>query len=490
MKSTLLVLFFLSNLAFSQQYFPPPLSPYEKTTHGNGFSCENLFIAQVDSFYFSTLFLLDKNAEIQWYSRKSTLGRIGDFKVHPDGMMSFMESNQFFLMDSTFQIVDSISPIGYTFDTHDLIITPNQHYIILAKDYVQTDLSSFLTTEGTPGFSGAIVMYNVIQELDANKNLVKNWNGFQHFPVASSDLRFFDNPNYLESMHSNAIDLDENGNILLSSRHYNEVTSIDWDSGDLNWRLGGAFNEFTFLNDSGFTGQHDSRFLPGGRISVFDNGATHTPPQARGVIYQLDTVNMTAEVVWKYAKPGIDTSKRMGSFRVQDNGDAVIGWGAGEPQPYMDVSYVRADSSPVMDLQLGAKADTYRAICGDLPFTFYRPEIVCNPVGPRMELSVLGNHASYQWSTGETTPTITISDTGSYQVFVPYGIGFSGSKSFRLEDPANPCLIAGIGQELRQRRECIGMWDLLGREVVRMRPGQVYVLRYSDGSCERVVVWE
>ena len=66
--------------------------------------------------------------------------------------------------------------------------------------------------------------------------------------------------------HGNAIEVDGDGNLILSSRHFSEVTKINRLSGEIMWRWGGKNNQFTFIGDStGFSYQHTIRRLPAGR---------------------------------------------------------------------------------------------------------------------------------------------------------------------------------------------------------------------------------
>src|SRR2546422_8452549 len=52
------------------------------------------------------------------------------------------------------------------------------------------------------------------------------------------------------SVHGNSIELDSDGNLLLSSRHMSEITKIDRQTGDIIWRMGlnSKHNDFTFLD--------------------------------------------------------------------------------------------------------------------------------------------------------------------------------------------------------------------------------------------------
>ena len=46
---------------------------------------------------------------------------------------------------------------------------------------------------------------------------------------------------------SNAIDIDFDGNFLISSRGLDEITKIDRFTGDVIWRWGGCQNQFNFF---------------------------------------------------------------------------------------------------------------------------------------------------------------------------------------------------------------------------------------------------
>ena len=77
----------------------------------------------------------------------------------------------------------------------------------------------------------------------------------------------------------NAIDVDTDGHILLSSRNTSEVTKINRDTGEIIWRLGGTHNQFTYVNDplTGPRNQHAIRAVGTNRYTLFDNGNVHSP---------------------------------------------------------------------------------------------------------------------------------------------------------------------------------------------------------------------
>jgi hypothetical protein len=94
----------------------------------------------------------------------------------------------------------------------------------------------------------------------------------------------------------------------------------------------------------------------------------------------------------------------------------------------------------------------------------------------------------YLWSTGQGTQSITVSDTGTYVVWVNQGSGMIGSEPFFLSDLQYPCGTAGIEAiATDSNRSVVAYYDLLGREIEMPRQGQIYFVRFSDGTVEKVI---
>ena len=117
------------------------------------------------------------------------------------------------------------------------------------------------------------------------------WRSWEHFDI-TDEQQFIDlTSGSFDFSHMNAIDIDTDGNILLSARNTSEVTKINRDTGEIIWRLGGAHNQFTYVNDpwNGTRNQHAVRMVTTNDYTMFDNGNLHNPSMSRGVEYVLDT---------------------------------------------------------------------------------------------------------------------------------------------------------------------------------------------------------
>ena len=150
------------------------------------------------------------------------------------------------------------------------------------------------------GNPNAIVTGLIIQEIDTNKNVVFQWRSWDHFAitdVASCYASVSLTGPRIDYAHGNAIELDHDGNLLISSRFMNEITKINRQTGAIIWRFGlnADNNMFTIINDTrGFSHQHDVRRLNNGHITVFDNGNCLSPEYSRTLEYELDEDNMIA----------------------------------------------------------------------------------------------------------------------------------------------------------------------------------------------------
>ena len=123
--------------------------------------------------------------------------------------------------------------------------------------------------------------------------------------------------------HNNSVWYDKQTNsITLSGRHQDAVINIDYDTGKLNWIIGDPTNWseeyqkyfFTPIGDN-FEwqwSQHAAMITPEGYVFILDNGNNKSKIKdeyveannsyTRGVMYKIDTTNMTIEQVWEYGK--------------------------------------------------------------------------------------------------------------------------------------------------------------------------------------------
>lgn len=344
-----------------------------------------------------------------------------DFKIQPTGQLSYydMSREKFFVIDSTYAVTDSLGcGNGYATDPHDLRMMTNGHALLLGDDPEKVDMSTVV-----PGGNlSATVIGIIVQELDSRKNVVFQWRSWDHFQITDAtheDLTAA----LVDYVHSNALELDSDGNILLSNRHMDEITKIDRGTGQIIWRWGGKNNQFTMLNDSmGFSHQHAIRMLDNGDIVMFDNGNFHSPNFSRAVEYSIDESNKSASLVWQYRNTPDIYGNAMGYVQRLPGGNTLIGWGTASTA----VTEIAPDGSKVFELSFDPGIFSYRA---------YR----------------------FEWNKDTVFATRTIPN--STVLSANYPNPFNGETTFQI-DLANPSTVS------------LAVYDVLGREVLSVLNGE------------------
>ncbi len=451
---------FLPSFAFSlafayqvaAQLYPPfQVQIFDSTVTGYYF-LSPIKIPNPGGAFRGTHLILDKNGHVVYYRRLPQGVTSSDFKLQPNGWISHTMGARFFFMDSTFTVVDSaFCQNGILPDGHDVQVLPNGNYLLLGLENVPMDLSAynfFGPNHNLPGSPNAVVLSGVVQELDPAKNVVFEWRAIEHYDFADVDENQLGNPANVDWTHYNSVGLDSDGNILTSARHFNEITKISRSDGSIIWRLGGKANQFEFLNDtSQFLAQHDARRIANGNLTLFDNGLNKQPPHpAAAKEYELDETAMTAKLVWSYTENPASWSRALGNAQRLDNGHTLINYGLLQNENLV-FNVVDSAGNKVFEIAFDDSLTSYRSFhYPDLPWQLDRPKITCFKSGDEFFLEAESGHASYQWSNGETTQTISVSDAGTYFVFVPKGPGFVSSEPFVVENSANPCGISSSNE--------------------------------------------
>src|SRR5438094_1277419 len=164
---------------------------------------------------------------------------------------------------------------------HDLLAAPDGSYWIMCDDTRTMDLS------GVGGVANAKVTGTVVQHVSGDGTLLFQWNPFDHFSIEDLPLADRTGPT-VNWTHGNALDLDTDGNLVVSFRSLNEITKIDTRTGAVLWRMGGLKNEFTFLDTPlpAFARQHGLRLTGPERFVVLDN--LGDPAASRAERYAFD----------------------------------------------------------------------------------------------------------------------------------------------------------------------------------------------------------
>ena len=299
--------------------------------------------------------IFDNTGSPIWYLQTSDERR--DMKVQHNGVLTMLarSPNRFIGLDTHYREIASYRAVnGYSTDEHELQVLEDGRYLLIGLRTNTVDMTQYL-----PGANpNASVRETIIQEFTPEGDLIFQWRAWDNFDVRDVHL---DNPygGSFRFPHMNAIDIDEDGHILLSSRHISEVTKINRDTGEIIWRLGGAHSDFTFVNDSlnGFSCLHAIRAVGNGRYTLFDNGNLHSPRVSRAVEYELDLDAMTATLVWQFRETPDVYSHYMANAQRLPNGNTLINWAIGS---LPKLTEVRPDRTKAFEMNWVDRYEAYR----------------------------------------------------------------------------------------------------------------------------------
>ena len=311
-----------------------------------------------------TALIVDSIGRIRWYLQLNQ--RIQDLEPEADGrlFLSLMNSDpfvsgqldyitgQYHAIDMAGNYLGKWTITGpYFTDAHEIRMTSRGTALLLGFDIRQMDLSSF------GGQTNAQVVGNLLQEVDSVGRIFFLWNAFDHFGITDIDPSVPLTGARIDWNHGNAVEIDADGNYLISFRNLSEVSKISSQNGTVLWRLGGARNEFQFGGDtSKFSFQHGVRRLANGNLILFDNGNTHSPPFSRAVEYRVDETARTATLVWQY-RPDPDLySFALGFAQRLSSGNTLVTFG-----PRSTVHEVSPSSRLLWSLTLPGGGWIYRA---------------------------------------------------------------------------------------------------------------------------------
>ncbi len=230
---------------------------------------------------------------------------------------------------------------------------PDGHAILFSYDPETVDMSQYVSG----GKVNATVLGLIVQELDRGHNVVFQWRSWDHLSITDAEGVDFTSQT-VDYVHGNAIEVDTDGNLLISSRHMSEIIKINRQTGDIIWRWGGNNNEFQSVGDyTRFSYQHAVRRLPNGHILMFDNGNMRPEHFSRVVEYSLDEQNKVATFVWEYRHTPDVYGYAMGYADRRDDGTTLIGWGATNPS----VTIVDQGKTALFEMSFSTGVYSYRA---------------------------------------------------------------------------------------------------------------------------------
>jgi hypothetical protein len=209
------------------------------------------------------------------------------------------------------------------------------------------------------GSTHANLISQNIHHMDVNDNEIWKWRSFDHYDILDADSAVNLTQGTIDWTHCNSIKVDYDGNLLLSTRNFNEITKINRQTGDIIWRFGGERNQFQFINDDRrFARQHDAKRNAAGNLIMFDNGVRLVPQYSSLVEYELDEDSLTATLIRRFTRDESVWSRIRGGVQGLSNGNHLICWGE---RPNPGVTEINPDNEIVYEINFPGGGHRYRS---------------------------------------------------------------------------------------------------------------------------------
>ncbi|MGO9320194.1 MAG: arylsulfotransferase family protein [Solirubrobacteraceae bacterium] len=318
----------------------PELRPPDVTASSNAQTATgDLFLAPYSGIGQYGPMILDEHGGLIWFKALSPAGaRAADFRVQQyEGkpVLTWWQDPLIagasraageVIANSSYQtIADVRAGNGYQPDLHEFQITPQGTGLITVYDAIDCNLAAV----GGPR-DGALAD-TLLQEIDLKTGLVMyEWHSVDHVPL--QDSYSFAAPTSrtepFDYFHINSIDVEQDGDLLVSSRNTWAAYDVDPKTGQVRWELGGRHSSFKLGPGASTAWQHDARQQPNGAITFFDNGAfPQVHPQSRAIELALNQASMTATLARTYEHQNPLVAGSQGNVQALPGGDWMVGWG-------------------------------------------------------------------------------------------------------------------------------------------------------------------
>ena len=239
------------------------------------------------------------------------------------------------IYDSSYRQIATVNGAnGLPADLHEFEITAQNTALITTYQPVYWDASGV-----RGGKKRQIVVDSVVQEIDIPTGLLLfQWDSLDHVPVTDSYVRppppRTSDP--FDYFHVNSVDVDRDGNLIVSGRNTWTIYKVDRHTGAVIWRLGGAHSSFKLAPRTYWAFQHDVRVQAHDDlyITLFDNesGVYGVRRQSGAVKLRLDFKHMTATQVHRDSHSPPTLAPFAGDVEQLPDHDDFVGWGA---RPYI-----------------------------------------------------------------------------------------------------------------------------------------------------------
>ncbi|MAJ50502.1 MAG: hypothetical protein CMB82_02670 [Flammeovirgaceae bacterium] len=223
------------------------------------------------------MFMVNSLGEVVWYQKSDTaLNRV--FKPYPNSYVALDSKSDLIEMSYEGDTLNHLKfgMAGYDRLLHHDLIKDGNDYVALTHEILPINLMAF------GGLDQDTIRHDGIVKLSSDGKKIWSWSLSDHLdPLMNPDIL----KNKIDWGHANALELDIDGNYLISFRKFDEIWKIDSETGSVIWKYGGISIE----NDSNrFYGQHSINLDLSGDYLLFDNGDRRYRKTSRGFAFRAN----------------------------------------------------------------------------------------------------------------------------------------------------------------------------------------------------------
>lgn len=379
-------------------------------------------------------------------------GRLSyNFLIVPDSLTGTVKTGFVILDTTTMEPVDtltgnSFAKVDSTFDAvdnHEYV--EDEHHNKMFYTGVRTTIDARCLS-GNPADTAMSAEIQYIMILDSVDNVVFVWNPLDHMSACEMHWEWRQaSTSYVGALnmsHGNSLSWANDGNILYSYRHIG-IGKININTGDIMFKLGGKDSAFAIpLPDSiGYSLQHNFYQRPDGKYSLFSNGDDSIRPYMEGLIYDIDELNKTVQLVYRYRPNPICVSRALGSF-VRHNGMYFLNRGLKfcfSTNQMVDIIN-ESDEAPIAQIFGPAVNFSYRAYATEWNIS-RRPSVTIQ--GNSLVTDSISGLYDYTWYKVTAGNAVKVGNGLSYipslnaKYVVEAKAGRGDFTSFLLSDPVN-----------------------------------------------------
>ena len=256
------------------------------------------------------------------------------------------------ILDQAYRVIRRIRTVnGFKPDLHEFEITPEGRAVLISYPIVRQNLRP------VKGKRRGLVVDSVIQEVEIATGLVTfEWHSLGNIPLRESFSRPRPGTPF-DYAHTNSVNIDADGDFLMSARNTWAGYKIDRETGRILWRLGGKRSTFRLPRAAQFAWQHDIARRADGAITVFDNSAF--PPVrkfSRALAIRLNHSNRTARLLSATRHPRRLLAATQGNQQSLPNGNFLVGWGS-----QRQLTEYTPSGTPLYNAALSLGYESYRS---------------------------------------------------------------------------------------------------------------------------------